>query len=518
MNNAKFLNKLTQSAEKCKLVLSANNEYKVFIESLIDDVDFKASVTRQEFENLIMSKYTEALIKPLDDALKSTALFNRTDISLQNISSIILTGGSTRVPFVQQALVDYLGDDYYTLLSKSVNSDESVSSGLAIRGVKLENTFKFKQNINVVDKAINDYTVVAVGDVKVPVFSFGDVINDNKKVNFTLSEGQESFSISLYENEQALKNYKVMFGNLKKCKPINANTSLELSFSIDKSGIFNIDKAYVMCNQTSERVCDVEVAEYFIGSPMTGAELKKSQRVIKQLNEKDQQKVIIAEAMNLFESTLYESRSVLEGYESNADLPADLIEQLEFAINEYLEWLDYESEGCTLKEIEEKHMDITDKIKHINHYELSLKTPLDLSEFNDMVEVLNAWIDDQDNIVQEQLSAVEERSEKFASLNITDTALETFMNTPLTTRLIAQNGTYHQLKSVITDEFLPKVLDLLKNFESMDRLEKFNVKLEYMDLVEDLGKMNHFVNDLFKYRLRYLDTVMVKGKTVVERV
>ncbi|CAI8500592.1 unnamed protein product [Hanseniaspora opuntiae] len=244
-----------------------------------------------------------------------------------------------------------------------------------------------------------------------------------------------------------------------------------------------------MCNQTSERVYDVEVAEYFIGSPMTGAELKKSQRVIKQLNEKDQQKVIIAEAMNLFESTLYESRSVLEGYESNADLPAELIEQLESTINEYLEWLDYESEGCTLKEIEEKHMDITDKIKHINHYELSLKTPLDLSEFNDNVE---------------------ERSEKFASLNITDTALETFMNTPLTTRLIAQNGTYHQLKSVITDEFLPKVLDLLKNFESMDRLHKFNVKLEYMDLVEDLGKMNHFVNDLFKYRLRYLDTVMVK--------
>lgn len=509
LNNAKFLNKLTQSAEKCKLVLSANNEYKVFIESLIDDVDFKASVTRQEFENLIMSKYTEALTKPLDDALKSAALFNRSDISLQNISSIILTGGSTRVPFVQQALVDYLGDEYYTLLSKSVNSDESVSSGLAIRGVKLENTFKFKQNINVIDKAINDYAVVAEGDVKVPVFSFGDVINDNKKVNFTLSEDQESFSISLYENEQALKNYKIKFDTLKKCKPINANSSLELSFVIDKSGIFNIDKAYVMCNQ-SERVYDVNVAEHFIGSPLTGAELKQSQRVIKQLNEKDQQKIIIAEAMNLFESTLYESRSVLEGYESNAELPRDLVEQLESKINEYLEWLDYESEGCSLKEIEDKHVDITNRIKHINHYELSLKTPLDLSEFNSMVETLNAWIDDQDNIVQEQLREVEERSEKFASLNITDTALDTFINTPLTTRLMSQNNTYHQLKTEITDVFLPRVLDLLKNFEAVDRLEKFKTKLEFMDLVEDLEKMNHFVKDLFKYRLRYLDTVIVK--------
>lgn len=511
LNNAKFLNKLTQSAEKCKLVLSANNEYKIFIESLIDDVDFKTSITRQEFENLIMSKYTEALIKPLDDALKSTTLFNRTDISLQNISSIILTGGSTRVPFVQQALVDYLGDDYYTLLSKSVNSDESVSSGLAIRGVKLENTFKFKQNINIIDKAINNYTVVEnQSDFNLPIFAFGDVINDNKKVNFSLSEGQQNFSISLHENDQALKNYKIMFGNLKKCKTIDSNSSLELSFSINKSGIFSINKAHMICNQTSERVYDVEIDKYFIEPPMTGAELKKSQRVIKQLNEKDQQKVIIAEAMNLFESKLYESRSLLEGYESNTDIPKDLIEQLEAKINEHLEWLDYESDGCTLKEIEDKHMDISDKIRHINHYELSLKTPLDLSEFNGMVEALNSWLDDQDNVFEEQLNAVHERSEKFASLNITGTAWETFMNTPLTTRLITQNSTYYKMKSEIRDEFLPKLLNLLKDFENMDRIEKFNIKLEYMDLIENLEEMNRFLSDLFKYRLRYLDTVIVK--------
>lgn len=508
MNNAKLVNKLTQSAEKCKLVLSANNEYTVFIESLVDDVDFKASVTRQEFESLIMSKYSRALVTPLDDALKSAAKFNRTDISLHNISSIILTGGSTRVPFVQRILADYLGDAR-TLLSKSVNSDESVSSGLAIRGVKLENTFKFKQNINVIDKAINDYTAV-VGDSgsKVPVFLFGDVTNANKKVNFTLSEDLESFSITLYENDQALKNYKVTLDNLKRCS-VNAGSLLELSFVIDKSGIFNIDKAFVMCNQTSERVYGVEATEYFIGSPMSGAALKRSQRVIKQLNEKDQQKVIIAEAMNLFESTLYESRSVLQGYESNADL-SDLVEQLGSKISEYLEWLDFESEGCTLKDIEDRHMDISERIKHIEHYELSLKTPLDMSEFNAMVEALNAWLDNQDNVLHEQLQVVDERSEKYASLNLSQSALETFMNTPLTTRLTAQNTTYHQLKSEITEQLLPRLLDLLQNFESIDRLEKFNLKLEYMDRAEDLDKMARAAADLFKYRLRYLDTVMAK--------
>ena len=510
LSNAKFLNKLTQTAEKCKLVLSANNEYKIFIESLIDDVDFKGSVTRQEFEMLIMNKYAEDLIKPLDDALKSVNQFNRTDISLANISSIILTGGSTRVPYVQQVLVDYLGD-YYTLLSKSVNSDESVSSGLAIRGVKLENTFKFKQNINIIDKAINNYTAVLVNEnVELPVFQYGEKTNDIKKINVTLDEGQKGLLVNLHENDQELKQYNIKFKNLKKCKDINANSTLELSFKIDKSGIFNIDKAYMICNQTSERIYDVSIEKYFIEAPKTTAELKKSQKVIKQLNEKDEQKVIIAEAINLFESKLYETRSILGDYETNTELPRDILEELEFKINEYLEWLDYESDGCSLTDIEKKHIDVNEKINHIKNYELSLKTPLDLSEFNAMFENLSTWFEEQDEINKKQLETIDEKSKKFNSLNITGTAIDTFLTTPLTTRLLAQNATYYKLIDEVNEIFLPKLLNLLKDFESSDRIEKFNIKLEYMDLVQIIEEMNTFVTDLYKYRIRYLDTIIVK--------
>ncbi len=71
--------------------------------------------------------------------------------------------------------------------------------------------------------------------------------------------------------------------------------------------------------------------------------------------------MIIAEAINLFESKLYETRSILGDYETNTELPRDILEELEFKINEYLEWLDYESDGCSLTDIEKKHIDVNER-------------------------------------------------------------------------------------------------------------------------------------------------------------
>ena len=511
LKNPKFLNKIIQVAEKCKLVLSANSEYKIFVESLIDDLDFKTIVTRQEFEDIIMANYQARILKPLVDTFEtSNSIFqNHNNITLANISAIILTGGSTRVPFVQQVLVDYLGEEYDQLLSKSVNSDESVTTGLAIRGVKLENNFKFKQNINVVDKLIYNYTMTLNEDEETSIFSAGSVYPEKQVLNFPIEQfdNQKEVNILLSEDNVPIVDYKLRLNTIKKCEADDA--SLNITFAISKDRIFTVEKIQAICNDTATKLNTLTIDKYFVREPLSKTDIKNSKKFIKLLNEKDEQKIILTEALNLFESTLYETRSFLEDIESE-DIPEELSETLQTTVGDYLEWLDYDSDGCTVQDVEKKHLDIIHQIQNIKNYQISLTTALDLDEFNNIFETITNWLDDLETLNGLHLEHVLNKTEKFEELNMTGSPLDVYIETPLTKRLAMQNKTFFEEVTELKDEFVPRLTTLLENFEEEERLDKFELKLQYLNHLEQIKELLQFPEELFKYRLRYLDSTIVK--------
>ncbi|OBA28923.1 actin-like ATPase domain-containing protein [Hanseniaspora valbyensis NRRL Y-1626] len=512
LKNSKFLNKIIQVAEKCKLVLSANSEYKIFVESLIDDLDFKTIVTRQEFEDIIMANYQARILKPLVDTFEtSNSIFqNDNNITLANISAIILTGGSTRVPFVQQVLVDYLGEEYDQLLSKSVNSDESVTTGLAIRGVKLENNFKFKQNINVVDKLIYNYTMTLnEDDEETSIFSAGSVYPGKQVLNFPIEQfdNQKEVNIILSEDNVSIVDYKLKLNTIKKCE--TDDSSLNITFAISKDRIFTVEKIQAICNNTATKLNTLTIDKYFVKEPLSKTDIRNSKKFIKLLNEKDEQKIILTEALNLFESTLYETRSFLEDIETE-DIPEELIETLQTAVADYLEWLDYDSDGCTVQDVEKKHLDITHQIQNIKNYQISLTTSLDLDEFNNIFETITNWLDDLETLNALHLEHVLNKTEKFEELNITGSPLDVYIETPLTKRLAMQNKTFFEEVTELKEKFVPRLTTLLENFEEEERLDKFELKLQYLNHLEQIKELLQFPEELFKYRLRYLDSTIVK--------
>ncbi|CAF4118350.1 unnamed protein product, partial [Rotaria magnacalcarata] len=92
--NAKALTKLFREAERAKNVLSANNEYTAQVEGLVDEIDFKHRITRENFENLCEDLF-ERVKRPVEEVL------NTSGISLAEIQQVLLFGGSTRIPRVQ---------------------------------------------------------------------------------------------------------------------------------------------------------------------------------------------------------------------------------------------------------------------------------------------------------------------------------------------------------------------------------------------------------------------------------
>ncbi|KAM9498990.1 hypoxia up-regulated protein 1-like isoform 1-T3 [Salvelinus alpinus] len=132
--NHRAMAKLLKEAQRLKTVLSANAEFMAQVEGLLDEMDFKAKVTRVEFEALCADLF-ERVPGPAQEALSSA------EMSLDEIEQVILVGGSTRVPKVQEVLLKAVGKEE---LGKNINADEAAAMGAVYQAAALSKAFKVK--------------------------------------------------------------------------------------------------------------------------------------------------------------------------------------------------------------------------------------------------------------------------------------------------------------------------------------------------------------------------------------
>ncbi|GAA5901408.1 hypothetical protein JCM5296_003002 [Sporobolomyces johnsonii] len=133
-NDKRAMAKLLKEAARVKQVLSANTAAQARIEGLIDDIDFRLEVTRADLESR-SADLLPRLTKPIQDALDSAKL------TLNDIESVILVGGTSRVPMVQKAVAEAVGEDK---IAKNVNADEAAVLGAALYGAGITRGFRTK--------------------------------------------------------------------------------------------------------------------------------------------------------------------------------------------------------------------------------------------------------------------------------------------------------------------------------------------------------------------------------------
>merc|ERR1711872_391112 len=130
------MEKLLKEAERVKLVLSANSECFAQIENVMEDIDFRVSMTRDKLHELMADQW-ERVVKPVKMALDTAAM------SMDAIDQVILVGGGSRVPKVQELLTHYVGRE----LGKNLNTDESAAMGAVYKAADLSSGFKVKKFI-----------------------------------------------------------------------------------------------------------------------------------------------------------------------------------------------------------------------------------------------------------------------------------------------------------------------------------------------------------------------------------
>jgi heat shock protein 5 len=185
----KAMSKLKREIEKAKMVLSSEKTAKIEIDAFFGGKDFSETLTRAKFEELNRDLFQKTL-KTVESVLKD----GKTD--KDGVSDVVLVGGSTRIPKVQEMLSSYFSGKK---INKDINPDEAVAQGAAIQGGVL--TGKHELNdVGLIDICPLTLGIEANGGIMVPIIKRHTVIPTVKSEIFsTTHDNQDRVEIKVYE-------------------------------------------------------------------------------------------------------------------------------------------------------------------------------------------------------------------------------------------------------------------------------------------------------------------------------
>jgi len=340
-NDPLALQRLKEAAEKAKIELSSSQQTEVNLPYITADASgpkhLVVKLTRSKLESLV-EDLVERTLDPLKTALADAGL------EVSEINDVILVGGQTRMPLVQQKVADFFNKE----ARKDVNPDEAVAMGASIQAAVLAG--------DVTDVLLLDVTpltlgIETLGGVATPLIEKNATIPCNKKQTFSTAEdNQTAVTIHVVQGErkQAAQNKSLGRFDLADIPPApRGMPQIEVSFDLNADGILNVSakdvatgKEQSIVIKASSGLSDEEIDKMVQDAESHAAEDKKFEELITARNQAD--------------GLIHATRKTLT--EAADKVEADEKEKIEAAITALEEAI----KADNLEEIEAKTKDLTD--------------------------------------------------------------------------------------------------------------------------------------------------------------
>merc|ERR1712209_71252 len=341
--------KLRREVEKAKRALSAAHQVRVEVESLYEGEDFSETLTRAKFEELNMDLFRSTM-KPVKKVLEDGSM------SKKEVDEIILVGGSTRIPKVQQLIKEFFNGKE---LSKGVNPDEAVAFGAAVQACILSGADCGDKGVVLLDVNPLSMGIETVGGVMSTIISRNTVVPTKKQQIFsTAADNQESVTIKVYEGERSMTKDNHLLGkfDLTGIPPARRGVpQIEVTFNVNADGMLEVSAK----DKASDR--EEKIVTTNDNNRLTPEDIEKMLREAEEWAEQDKQVKMRVEARNSLEQYSYTLKNQLDDDDQLGGKLSDEDKQkILDVVNEKLDWLrenedasadDFESAKKSIEEV-----------------------------------------------------------------------------------------------------------------------------------------------------------------------